>query len=412
MHSLLITLSGSIQSAVSVELTICAGYAAAMHGLLDVSGTRKISNLAWADIQKLWVFVVWSFVVLSVGFGVGWAGRCLFKLPGWMVTACAINTNTLSLLVLKPLQNTGALDKLAGWVPGETADQATDRGRIYVLLYMLVQLTYAFAAGPCWVRKDRVVEPERISCPEQPSRRRRLVGPDGELGDLFAQNDTSLAEDCETVTRSTRSSGSSLRSSPRAHILSRVWASVTYFVNPPLVGAALAAVIGVVPLLHQLFLDAHSSPLHSTITAAAKNLGELAVPLQTFTLGAQLYFSRSQAGEGYDAGALRNATPAWPAMLFVLIARFLVIPVVCVSGVYLLVSCDVKWLQRDPMIWFIMILAPQGPPTVLLSSIAEIVQLGADLEAQIATFLFISYLASPLIAIVISAAIEVIGVLQ
>ncbi|KII84118.1 hypothetical protein PLICRDRAFT_179798 [Plicaturopsis crispa FD-325 SS-3] len=429
-NSLLVSLSGAVQSAVSVELTICAGYATAAYGLLDAPGTHKLSSvctrvflpclivvacapqLAWADIKELWVFIAWSFLTITAGFGIGWIGRSAFKLPGWTVTACAINTNSLPLLVLQPLQHTGALDRLAGWVPGETVDKAIDRARIYVLLYMLVQLTYAFAAGPSWVKKDKAIEPEKVFDVEQPCRPRRYLSPDGDL-----ERVSLLADDASLLTpnygtRRGRSPVGSFHLAPPPSLLSRAWSGTIAFFNPPLIAAVVAVVIGVVPFLHQLFLNAGSSPLYPSITTAVKNLGDLFISLQSFTLGAQLYLSRARPAEEPTPDEKPPTGPAWRATLFVLVVRFLLMPVVCIAGVYALVKSDVAWLRRDPMLWFIMILSPQGPPAILLSAIAEIVQLSADVEAQIAAFLFISYLASPLIAIVISAAIEVVDALQ
>ncbi|KII84138.1 hypothetical protein PLICRDRAFT_95497 [Plicaturopsis crispa FD-325 SS-3] len=419
--SFLVSFFGALQAAISVELTLFYGYAAARLGLVDETTSHKLSGLCTrvflpclivvqcgpeltvTDIKELWVLFVWSFLSISLAFLIGWAGRYFLKLPGWAVAACAINNaNAMPLLLLQSLSSTSALDSLAGWKPGETSEHAIARAKTYVLLYMIVQQSYGFLAGPGWLRLDVKTDDE-----EQPRPQLSHILQDEEHVGLLDDDELNAIPQ-QDAALAARHLTDVLQYKPDYPKIPRYLQKFGDVLNPPIVGALMALFIGLTPPLHKLMLNAGSSPLYPSLTSSLKNIGDLFTSLQMFVLGCQLYLTRAKAHNlGPDARA--TTTPSWRTSLFVLTVRFIIMPASCIGIVYGLVRLDPVWFRRDPMLWFVMMISPSGPSAILLAALGELVHVD---EAQIAAFLFISYLVSPLISVVVSLAIEVIGTLQ
>jgi hypothetical protein len=78
---------------------------------------------------------------------------------------------------------------------------------------------------------------------------------------------------------------------------------------------------------------------------------------------------------------------------------------ISIGAVYL-VADRTNLLDRDPILWFVMMLMPTGPPATKLVALADVS--GAD-EAEkmsIAKFLTISYAISPLICLAVVGSLK------
>jgi auxin efflux carrier family protein len=58
------------------------------------------------SLKQLWVLPAWAFVTITVAFCIGAAFRWIFHLPGWTVSATAINNaNAMPLLLLQSVSH-------------------------------------------------------------------------------------------------------------------------------------------------------------------------------------------------------------------------------------------------------------------------------------------------------------------
>jgi predicted permease len=73
-------------------------------------------------------------------------------------------------------------------------------------------------------------------------------------------------------------------------LLSRAWSTLKSFTNPPLIGGAIAIVVGAIPFLHDFILS-KDAPL-AAFTESIRTIGKLYTALQMFVLGGQLYAKR------------------------------------------------------------------------------------------------------------------------
>lgn len=60
------------------------------------------------------------------------------------------------------------------------------------------------------------------------------------------------------------------------------------------------------------------------------------------------------------------------------------------------VASQTNWLGDDPILWFVLMLLPIGPPATKLTSLAELSGTDEDEKMSIAKFLAISYAISPI----------------
>lgn len=128
------------------------------------------------------------------------------------------------------------------------------------------------------------------------------------------------------------------------------------FLNAPLIGAVLGAIIGLVPTLHVAFFsDTEDGGIFTAwLTESFKNIGSLFVPLPVVIAGVSLYTSTQKIKNEDDNS--RPGTP-WLTTLFVLAVRFVIWPVMSIGVVYLLAK-KTDSLGVDPMLWFTMMLMP------------------------------------------------------
>jgi auxin efflux carrier family protein len=169
--------------------------------------------------------------------------------------------------------------------------------------------------------------------------------------------------------------------------------------NPPLTGAILAVLIGLIPPLKFEFYHQEGF-FYGTITTSLTNIGELFTALMLFVLGAQLQLKTQ--GEA--------RTPVH-VLLYIYVMRFILLPVLGIAGVWLISNWGLlddsahAGLGGDPMMKFIMCLIPAGPPAIVLANIAE---LAGVAQGEVGMLLILSYVVSPTIAFTVAAALKVI----
>lgn len=218
--------------------------------------------------------VAWALVYAFASIAVGMATTRILGLPAWITPAMAFNnTTSLPLLLVTSLATTGVLAPIAG----DDVGGAINRVKSYFLVNSMVSNTLTFGLGPLLI--GRYQDGEDGYC--------------NEVADCEADEETSLlprsAASSATATESRlRSAFSALPSRAQT-----IFSSLAVFVTPPLLGAILAVVVGLVPALHRVFFANMQDGgwLHAWLTSSIKNVGELFVALQMFIVGGELYKS-------------------------------------------------------------------------------------------------------------------------
>ena len=139
----------------------------------------------------------------------------------------------------------------------------------------------------------------------------------------------------------------------------RLVRSVRSVWNPPLTGALLAILVGIIPPLKREFYDQQGF-FYGTITTSLSNIGELFTALMLFILGANLQIKSQR----------ESSTPVM-VLLYIYVMRFIVMPLIGIVVVWKVSAWGWlddnahKGLGGDPMMKFIMCIMPAGPPYVL-----------------------------------------------
>ncbi|KAG9123599.1 hypothetical protein FRC07_014581 [Ceratobasidium sp. 392] len=154
------------------------------------------------------------------------------------------------------------------------------------------------------------------------------------------------------------------------------WSWVLGALNPPLIAAIVAIAFGIIPPIRHAFFD-NGKLLNATITQSIDYLGKLYTALQIFVLGSKL---RSKPGAKF---------PVAPAIAL-FFHRFVLMPAVMISLVYLLRVRWPNYVERDPMLDFVLSIVGIGPPAVTLAAISEMAGLDTQEDAQVARILTIA----------------------
>ena len=186
------------------------------------------------------------------------------------------------------------------------------------------------------------------------------------------------------------------------------WALFLFdFLNAPLVGAVLGAIIGLVTPLHRAFFnDTYEGGIFTAwLTESWKNVGGLFVPLPLIVAGISLYTSYKEAKE---AESESTAGLPWLTTVFILVVRFVIWPVLSIGVIYGIVKSEGRGglLGDDPMLWFAMMLMPTGPPAMKLITMVQVSDAGIEDERKIAKILTVSYIISPLLAFTVVGALK------
>lgn len=173
----------------------------------------------------------------------------------------------------------------------------------------------------------------------------------------------------------------------------RVWKFVSQFLNPAVIAALVAVVIGVIPSLHWFFFD--YSVIATSFTPSVTNIGELYPALQLFALGSKLTSSPEIP--------TRKTTIFWISSV-----RFLIAPIISITTVWLMIQyAPPNIWPHDRMLNFILMITPVGPPAITLAAVAEIAGVPKKEVSAISRMLLYMYAIAPLVAPTVAVALSI-----
>jgi len=71
-----------------------------------------------------------------------------------------------------------------------------------------------------------------------------------------------------------------------------------------------------------------------------------------------------------------------------------------------IVASKTNWLDDDPILWFVLMLMPTGPPATKLTALADVSGTDEDEKMSIAKFVTISYMISPIICFAVVGSLK------
>lgn len=165
------------------------------------------------------------------------------------------------------------------------------------------------------------------------------------------------------------------------------------FLNPAVVAAIAAVIIGIIPTTHWFFFK--FSVIATSLTPSISSLGDLYPALQLFALGSKL--------TSPPETPVRKSTIFW-----ITFVRFLIAPVVSIGTVWLMITYAPKKLwPQDRMLNFILMIVPAGPPAITLAAVAEIAGVKAEELSAISRMLLYMYGMAPLVAPTVAIALSI-----
>jgi predicted permease len=422
----------AVQASLSVLLVISYGVLSARFQLLNSTSAKAISQtcvklflpallfvqigseLHTGSVSRYLVVLVWAFVAHLVSFLIGIFAHLVFGMPDWITAAIMFNnTTSYPLLLIQSLEETGILSQLV--TGDDSMHSAIERAKSYFLVFATVSSCLTFAVGPRLIDSEHAPDvPDKADHEdmgihgEADSERSRRV----ETGDdptdrtlLLRSNDPLPRSSLVSVSffPSSRKPSSTPKpvhferrpstlviSKRRWHTLNdraRWWVLFLYdFLNAPLIGAVLGAVVGLVPVLHRAFFSPTNSGgiFSAWLTASLSSIGSVFVPLPVVVAGVSLYLSAQRP----KSENVQSTTP-WLTTTFVLVVRFILWPVLSIGVIFLLAS-KTDLLGNDPMLWFALMLMPTGPPAMKLITMVEVSNADEEDEHKIAKLLTVS----------------------
>jgi auxin efflux carrier family protein len=422
----------AVQASLSVLLVISYGVLSARFQLLNSTSAKAISQtcvklflpallfvqigseLHTGSVSRYLVVLVWAFVAHLVSFLIGIFAHLVFGMPDWITAAIMFNnTTSYPLLLIQSLEETGILSRLV--TGDDSMHSAIERAKSYFLVFATVSSCLTFAVGPRLIDSEHAPDvPDKADHEdmgihgEADSERSRRV----ETGDdptdrtlLLRSNDPLPRSSLVSVSffPSSRKPSSTPKpvhferrpstlviSKRRWHTLNdraRWWVLFLYdFLNAPLIGAVLGAVVGLVPVLHRAFFSPTNSGgiFSAWLTASLSSIGSVFVPLPVVVAGVSLYLSAQRP----KSENVQSTTP-WLTTTFVLVVRFILWPVLSIGVIFLLAS-KTDLLGNDPMLWFALMLMPTGPPAMKLITMVEVSNADEEDEHKIAKLLTVS----------------------
>ncbi|KAG5363216.1 hypothetical protein CJU89_2380 [Yarrowia sp. B02] len=360
----------SVESSISVIAILGFGYYCRTKNIVTDAGEIFVSKLSThiflpcllitemgphmtiESITQYWPLLLAPMLVLLLTYFVGnTIGHKMLGFPKYITAGVMFNnTTSLPLLMLKALGTTGALDVL---IPeGGKLEDVVKKASAYVLLVSIVHTIARFSLGPIIMgQKEEKFEGETTP----------LLG--GTVGRLEQQAETFYEK------------------------------HIAKYINAAVVGGLIAIFIGIIPPLKWFIFD--FTPMKASLTQAVTDLGELYPALQLFVLGAKL--------------TAKPTEPVKPSyMAFIFCTRFVLVPIIAISSVFYLRQADENVWTRDPILDFILMMTPAGPPAITLAAVAELGGVGEDELASIAQMLLWSYAITPFIAPTVAVAIQVV----
>ncbi|OCL07200.1 hypothetical protein AOQ84DRAFT_389664 [Glonium stellatum] len=424
---LLTSLLAAVQASLSVLLVIFYGTLTARFKLLETSSAKSISKvcvkvflpallltkigseLHSGSAHRYLTILIWAFVCHIVSFFVGISAHLILGFPDWITAAIMFNnTTSYPLLLIQSLDETGILSHLI--VKGESTRDAIERAKSYFLVFATVSSCLTFAVGPRLIDTEHAPDPpddkDGLEDDDEPQDENAPLGDIHEETSLIPSRDRMASVVSVSFFPSRPREGSVVydrrpsfvgkRRWLDLHPRTRWWLLFLYdFLNAPLLGAILGAIIGLIPVLHRAFFNDTSDGgwFSAWLTVSLENVGQLFVPLPLIVAGVSLYTAR--------AGEMRVSTSAtstpWLTTIFVLMVRFVAWPVGSIAIIYTLAK-KTDTLSDDPMLWFAMMLMPTGPPAMKLITMLQVSDADDEEEYKVAKLLTLSYMISPILA--------------
>ncbi|KAF1982442.1 hypothetical protein K402DRAFT_195158 [Aulographum hederae CBS 113979] len=253
----------------------------------------------------------------------------------------------------------------------------------------------ALVASPA----EEVEEPDLRDGPDDPRTRE-------EAEQDHATEESSLLPK-PIVRASTRTSRRMSKSAEARFSRLPTWARETLsflgaFLNPPLLGAAVGGLLGLVPALHKAFFGKpmKGGIFNAWLTNSVKEIGNIFAAMQTLVVGVKLSQSLRKMKKGEESGSV-----PWRCMGFIVAIRFLVWPAISIPIIYVLCA-HTSILSDDPILWFSMMMMPTGPPAMILTSLADVNGSPESEKMSIAKFLTISYMITPLLCFTVVGSLK------
>lgn len=338
----------------------------------------------------------------------------IFKLPSWVTPALSFNnTTSLPLLLIQSLESTGILGTLLISDDDTTAD-ALNRAKSYFLVCAIVSNSLTFSLGPRLLDNEEAPDQDRQEGKDQSqagsssddtqngSEENQANGhANGE-----ATEDTSLLPNFvvrrgEELEENVYNRGKKTwdRLGPKTQsTLDLLYA----FVNAPLVGAVIGAIIGLTPPLHRAFFNEpqQGGIFRAWLTSCIQNVGNLFAALQVVVVGVKLSACLRKMKRGEQSGNI-----PWLPSIIVLLMRFVIWPCISIAVIYALAS-RTDLIPFDPVLVFTMMLMPTGPPAMALSSLADCNDSGDEEKMAISKFLIIAYFVSPILCFTVVGSLK------
>ena len=329
--------------------------------------------------------LIYAIIYGTLSILLGLAMTKIFKMPPWVTPAIAFNnTTSLPLLLVQSLAATKLLDTL------DDSGDAVARAKSYFLVNSMVGNCLTFALGPKLLNEWNQDTPTPKPGDEETEAELNTHIDDAEHEAESANEETSLLP-TRLVRAGTRNEYALYKLG--AHLwrrlpsfLQKILTFLYQFISPPVIGAAIGAVIGLVPTLHTLFFSPQEEGgyLNAWLTAALTNIGDLFAALQVVVVGVKLSTCLLRMKKGEE-----NGTVPFGAFLSITAIRFVIWPAVSIAVIYA-VATRTRWLDADPILWFAMMLMPAGPPALLLSALADVSGAEEAEKLGIAKFLTVS----------------------
>ncbi|KAH7054671.1 membrane transporter [Macrophomina phaseolina] len=402
--SILTSFLGALQASIAVLLTIFYGAIAGQFKLISEDTAKDISKtcvrmflpallihnvgsqLDLDSAAKYIPILIFAFAYNLISMGIGYVCTRLFKFPSWVTPAIAFNnTTSLPLLLVQSLSTTGVLSSL------DPSGDAVDRAKSYFLVNSIVSNTLTFALGPRLLNGQEEDAPDKDGDDES-------KGSDSSEDDAASANgETSLLPD--PVARKGRRAGNKAYArGARQFSKLPAWAQWSLqfayqFANAPVIGALLGCLIGLTPALHRVFFASPDDGgyFKAWLTSSLKNIGDLFAALQVIVVGVKLCASMRKQKAGEQSG-----TVPWFPFAVITLVRFVLWPLISIPLVWALAT-KTQVLDKDPILWFAMMLMPAGPPALKLTALADVNGSDEEEKMSIAKFLTLSYVISPLI---------------
>ncbi|OJJ98524.1 hypothetical protein ASPACDRAFT_1857777 [Aspergillus aculeatus ATCC 16872] len=401
---------GAFQACVSVLLTLAYGVIARYAGLVseisikDVSGLGiKLffpalmvvslgSNLHLSSILNYLPILVWSTIVVFVSLVIGKLGERVLRLPAWVTAACAFNNTTaLPLLLIQSLESTGSLKRLLK--EGDSVSDAVDRSQSYLLICAVVSNLLTYVVGPKLLQQADADSDDAEG---------------GEGGE-----EDGADEQSPLLPASVRRTGAQIRGKSRAAcapllrlLPDKLKEEALSFDSPTvlnmLLGLFLGGLLGLTPPLHRAFFNKNEDGgiFNAWLVLSIKNIGKLFTTLQLFIVGGKLGVSFQNIQRSAKSGHV-----PWRAVVFVFLVRFVLWPAISISLVYVF-AAKTSLLGDDPILWFSMMLMPTGPPSLVISGLAELANVSEEEKLTVVKALTSQYLLSPFTSFTVAGALH------